>query len=109
VQLSSAGFDVEKAGPAEEALPLIDRADLILTDLRLPGMSGLDMLGLIQRQNSHAPVIMMTAHGTIENAVEAMKLGAADFLLKPFSLDHLMNRGPQGAGSARSARRESKA
>jgi DNA-binding NtrC family response regulator len=90
LQLSSAGFEVEQAGTAEEALPLIDRADLILTDLKLPGMSGLDMLALIQRQNSHAPAIMMTAHGTIENAVEAMKSGAADFLLKPFSLDHLM-------------------
>jgi DNA-binding NtrC family response regulator len=90
LQLTSAGFDVEQARTAEEALPLIDRADLILTDLRLPGMSGLDMLALIQRQNSHAPAIMMTAHGTIENAVEAMKSGAADFLLKPFSLDHMM-------------------
>jgi DNA-binding NtrC family response regulator len=90
LQLSSAGFEVEQAGSAEEALPLIDRADLILTDMKLPGMSGLDMLALIQRQNSRAPAIMMTAHGTIENAVEAMKSGAADFLLKPFSLDHLM-------------------
>jgi DNA-binding NtrC family response regulator len=90
LQLSSAGFEVEQAGSAEEALPLIDRADLILTDMKLPGMSGLEMLALIQRQNSRAPAIMMTAHGTIENAVEAMKSGAADFLLKPFSLDHLM-------------------
>jgi DNA-binding NtrC family response regulator len=90
LQLTSAGFDVEQAATAEEALPLIDRADLILTDLKLPGMSGLDMLALIQRQNSHAPAIMMTAHGTIEIAVDAMKAGAADFLLKPFSLDHMM-------------------
>jgi len=90
LQLSSAGFDVEQARTAEEALPLLDRADLVLTDLRLPGMSGLEMLGLIQRQNGHAPVIMMTAHGSIETAVEAMKAGAVDFLLKPFSLDHLM-------------------
>ena len=60
-------------------LPAMDRADLILTDLRLPGMSGLEMLALIQRQNSHAPVIMMTAYGTIENAVEAMKAGAVRF------------------------------
>jgi DNA-binding NtrC family response regulator len=90
LQLASAGFDVEQARTAEEALPLLDRADLVLTDLRLPGMSGLDMLTLIQRQNAHAPVVMMTAHGSIETAVEAMKSGAVDFLLKPFSLDHLM-------------------
>ena len=47
------------------------------------------MLQLIRRQDTHVPVIVMTAYGTVENAVEAMKAGAADFLLKPFSLDHL--------------------
>src|SRR5947209_9664915 len=90
LQLTSAGFEVDQAGTAEAALPRIDRADLILTDLRLPGMSGLEMLGLVQKQNTHAPVIVMTAFGSIETAVEAMKAGAIDFLPKPFSLDHLM-------------------
>ncbi len=89
LQLLDSGFDVEKAAKAEEALPLIDRADLIITDFKLPGMSGLEMLQLIRRGNSQVPVIVMTAFGTIENAVEAMKAGAADFLLKPFSLEHL--------------------
>lgn len=89
LQLLDAGFDVDKAARAEEALPLIDRADLILTDYKLPGMSGLEMLQIVKRQNATVPVIMMTAFGTIENAVEAMKAGAADFLPKPFSLDHL--------------------
>ncbi|HCC58348.1 MAG TPA: two-component system response regulator, partial [Solibacterales bacterium] len=91
LQLTGEGFEVEQARTAEEALPLLDRADLILTDLRLPGMDGLELLQLIRRQNSHAPVIVMTAYGTVENAVQAMKSGAADFLLKPFvSLDHLV-------------------
>jgi DNA-binding NtrC family response regulator len=89
LQLLDSGFDVEKAAKAEEALPLIDRADLVITDFKLPGMSGLEMLQLIRRGNSQVPVIVMTAFGTIENAVEAMKAGAADFLLKPFSLEHL--------------------
>src|ERR1017187_2660184 len=89
LQLLDAGFAVEKAASAEEALPLIDRADLILTDFKLPGMTGLEMLQIIRRMDSHVPVIMMTAFGTVENAVEAMKSGATDFLLKPFSLDHL--------------------
>jgi DNA-binding NtrC family response regulator len=89
LQLLDAGYDVDKAARAEEALPLIDRADLILTDYKLPGMSGLEMLQIVRRQNTTIPVIMMTAFGTIENAVEAMKAGAADFLPKPFSLDHL--------------------
>ncbi len=89
LQLQDAGFEVDKAARAEEALPLIDRADLILTDFKLPGMTGLEMLQIIRRQNSVIPVIVMTAFGTVENAVEAMKAGAADFLPKPFSLDHL--------------------
>ena len=89
LQLTDAGFEVEKAGSAEEALGLIDRSDLIVTDFKLPNMTGLEMLQLIRRQDSNIPVIVMTAFGTVENAVEAMKAGAADFLLKPFSLDHL--------------------
>lgn len=90
LQLSSAGFDVELAASAEEGLRMAERADLILTDLRLPGMDGIALLDAIRVQNGQVPVIVMTAFGTVENAVEAMKLGAADFLLKPFSLDHLL-------------------
>src|SRR5205085_6617322 len=89
LHLISAGFDVDKARSAEEALKLVDRADMVITDLRLPSMDGLQLLSLIRRQNAHAPVVVMTAFGTVENAVEAMKSGATDFLLKPFSLDHL--------------------
>ncbi|HET8549963.1 MAG TPA: sigma-54 dependent transcriptional regulator [Bryobacteraceae bacterium] len=90
LQLQSAGFDVEQASSAERGLQFADRADLILTDLRLPGIDGLELLHTLRRQNSAVPVIVMTAFGTIEGAVEAMKSGASDFLLKPFSLDHLM-------------------
>jgi DNA-binding NtrC family response regulator len=63
--------------------------DLILTDLKLPGMNGLEFLEKLKSQNTHTPVIVMSAYGTVENAVEAMKKGAVDFLPKPFSLDHL--------------------
>jgi DNA-binding NtrC family response regulator len=90
LQLTSAAFDVDKAGTAEQAVKLAVNADLVLTDLRLPGMNGLDLLAAIRRQNSQTPVVVMTAFGTIETAVSAMKAGATDFLLKPFSLDHLM-------------------
>jgi DNA-binding NtrC family response regulator len=90
LQLKTAGFEVEQAGSAEEALKLADSADVILTDLRLPGISGLELLANLRRQDSHTPVIVMTAFGSIETAVEAMKAGAVDFLPKPFSLDHLM-------------------
>jgi DNA-binding NtrC family response regulator len=90
LQLKTAGYEVEQAGTAEAALKLADRADVIITDLRLPGLSGLEMLQQLRGQDSQTPVIVMTAFGSIETAVEAMKAGAVDFLPKPFSLDHLM-------------------
>jgi DNA-binding NtrC family response regulator len=90
LQLTSSGFDVDKAATAEEGLRVVDRADLVLTDLRLPNMDGLHFLTLVRRQNAQVPVVMMTAYGSVETAVEAMKAGASDFLVKPFSLDHLM-------------------
>ncbi len=90
LQLDGAGFQVLQASTAEQGLKLAEQADLVLTDLKLPGMDGLELLGHLRRQNSLTPLIVMTAFGTVEIAVEAMKSGAADFLLKPFSLDHLM-------------------
>jgi DNA-binding NtrC family response regulator len=90
LQLLTSGFDVDKAATAEDGLKTVDRADLVLTDLKLPNMDGLQFLNVIRRQNAQVPVVMMTAFGSVETAVEAMKAGANDFLLKPFSLDHLM-------------------
>jgi DNA-binding NtrC family response regulator len=90
LQLGSAGFEVDQASTAEEGLRLAERADLVLTDLRLPGMNGLELIQAIRRQNAATPVVVITAFGTVENAVEAMKAGAFDFLPKPFSMDHLM-------------------
>jgi DNA-binding NtrC family response regulator len=89
LHLSSAGYAVKASGSAEEGWKLAGDVDLILTDLKLPGMDGLELLEKLRQQNSHTPVIVMSAFGTIENAVEAMKRGAVDFLPKPFSLDHL--------------------
>ena len=90
LQLTGAGFEVLKAATAEEGLKQASDADVILTDLLLPGMTGIEMIHALRRQSSHTPVIVMTAVGTVENAVEAMRAGATDFLPKPFSLDHLM-------------------
>jgi DNA-binding NtrC family response regulator len=89
LHLSSAGYDVKAAGTAEDGFKLAGDVDLVLTDLKLPGMDGLALLQKLNEQNSHAPVIVMSAFGTVENAVQAMKQGAVDFLPKPFSLDHL--------------------
>ncbi len=90
LQLRSAGYETELAATAELALPAAEKADLILTDLRLPGMDGLAFLAQLRQRQITAPVIMMTAFSSVETAVEAMKLGAQDFLPKPFSMDHLM-------------------
>jgi DNA-binding NtrC family response regulator len=89
LQLHSAGFEVEQAASAEQALKRLDGVELVITDLRMPGMDGLELLANIRQQMPNLPVIVVTAFGTVENAVEAMKAGAVDFLLKPFSLDHL--------------------
>ena len=89
LELESEGYEVDGATSAEQGLPLATVADVILTDLRLPGMDGLQFLNELHARGIGAPVIMMTAHGSVETAVQAMKLGAADFLQKPFSLDHL--------------------
>jgi DNA-binding NtrC family response regulator len=90
LQLRSAGYEASGAASAEEALRDTAGASLVLTDLRLPGMDGLALLDALRRQNASAPVIVMTAFGSVESAVEAMKRGAVDFLPKPFSMDHLM-------------------
>jgi DNA-binding NtrC family response regulator len=89
LHLSSAGHQVKATGTAEEGLKLAADVDLVLTDLKLPGMDGLALLEKLHEESKHTPVIVMSAFGTVENAVEAMKKGAVDFLPKPFSLDHL--------------------
>src|SRR5580704_8921571 len=89
LQLSSEGYGVTGVGSAEEGLKHAAEADLVLTDLKLPGMDGLAFLEQLRSQNMLTPVIVMSAFGTVENAVQAMKQGAVDFLPKPFSLDHL--------------------
>jgi two-component system, NtrC family, response regulator AtoC len=91
LNLSGEGYSVQSATDAESALKLLrqEKIDLVLTDLRLPGMDGLEFLQAVKRANAHLPVIMMTAYGTVETAVEAMKAGASDYVLKPFSIEEI--------------------
>ena len=65
------------------------RPDVVFTDVRLPGMNGIELLRRIREFDAAIPVIIMTAHGTIEGAVEAVKLGAFDYLKKPVDLEEL--------------------
>ena len=75
---------------------LLDRGveayDVVVTDLRLPGADGLAVLRAVRERDTRSAVVMMTAHGTIETAVEAMQLGAFDFVQKPFDLEELEAR-----------------
>jgi len=95
--LGRGGFSVESAATGDEGLARLQRGgiDLLITDLRLPGMSGLELLREARAAGAEAPAIVITAHGTVEDAVAALKLGALDFLQKPFSpadLLHLATR-----------------
>ena len=88
LNLGEDGFTTLSAGDAESGAKLLreNHVDLVLTDLKLPGMNGLEFLHLVKNQNAALPVIVMTAFGSVETAVEAMKAGASDYVLKPFSL-----------------------
>src|ERR1700736_3356207 len=88
LNLGEDGFTTFSAGDAEAGLKLLreNSIDLVVTDLKLPGMNGLEFLQAIKHQNAALPVVVMTAFGSVETAVEAMKAGASDYVLKPFSL-----------------------
>ena len=89
--LAEEGYEAEVAGDAESGLKILRNqpVDLAITDLRLPGMNGLEFLQAAKRANAELPVVVMTAYGTVNTAVEAMKAGASDYVLKPFSLDEI--------------------
>jgi two-component system, NtrC family, response regulator AtoC len=91
LHLADDGYTTRSAADAEAGLQLLAREnfDLVLTDFKLPGITGLEFLEAVQRANASLPVILMTAYGTVESAVEAMKAGASNYILKPFSLAEL--------------------
>ncbi len=88
------GFHVELAESGEEALGKIEREpfDLVLTDLKMPKMDGLQLISVIAKSKPETLTMMMTGHGTIDSALEAMKRGASDYLMKPLNLDELIVR-----------------
>jgi two-component system NtrC family response regulator len=90
-QLQQSGYDVAAAADAASALEQIRNSppDLAITDLKMPGMSGLELLKAIRAEYPEIIVIMVTAFGTVENAVEAMKAGAYDYITKPVNVDEL--------------------
>ena len=89
--LSDEGYDVSMTGDGMKALELIqkDPPDLVLLDIWLPGMDGIEVLKTLKTYSPGVEVLIMSGHGTIDTAVKATKLGAQDFIEKPFSLDRI--------------------
>jgi DNA-binding NtrC family response regulator len=92
VNLKKAGFRVLLAETAEEGFELlqVEQVDLVLSDVKMPGAGGLELLQSIRTHWPQLPVIMMTGHGSVEDAVSAIKTGAADYIIKPISRDELL-------------------
>jgi two-component system response regulator HydG len=90
--LQDEGFQVEEAASAQAALALLEskHIDIVLTDLRMAGMDGIELVRRIREGDRGADVVVMTGNATISTAVEAMKLGAYDYITKPFALDDLI-------------------
>ena len=92
--LRAAGYTVQSVATGEEGFELAksDGFDVILSDMRMLGLSGIDVLRKLRDARVDASFIIMTGFGTVETAVEAMKLGAVDFVQKPFFRDELLMR-----------------
>jgi len=90
--LEDAGYNVQTACSGATALTILkaSQIDIVLTDLKMPGMDGIELLKAIKENNLGADVVLMSAHATISTAVEATKLGAYDYITKPFSIDDLL-------------------
>ncbi|GAB4201002.1 MAG: sigma-54 dependent transcriptional regulator [Sandaracinaceae bacterium] len=90
--LTQAGHATRFVSSGPEALAALASGgvDVVISDVRMPGMDGLELLAEVQRKHRDVAVILLTAHGTISLAVEAMKAGAADFLTKPFDRDEVL-------------------
>ncbi|MCA9312185.1 MAG: response regulator, partial [Phycisphaerales bacterium] len=85
VTLQRAGFTVVTAADGPAALEIIPRRrpDAVVTDLRMPGMTGIELIEQVRAVDQDLPIVLMTAFGTIKTAVEAMKIGAFDYITKP--------------------------
>ncbi|MDH3760219.1 MAG: sigma-54 dependent transcriptional regulator [Gammaproteobacteria bacterium] len=101
--LELAGFSVALFEKAEDALPLLDAQvnGVVVSDIRLPGMNGLELLRALQQVDAGLPVILITGHGDISMAVDAMQKGAYDFIEKPFSPERLVDTVRRGLDKRR--------
>lgn len=93
-RLTEKGLDVSAAGSGMEALEEIkkDPFDVIVLDIKMPGMDGIETLSEIKKTRPLVEVILLTGHGTIDTAIEGMRLGAYDYLMKPCEIEQLMEK-----------------
>src|SRR4030042_2472070 len=89
--LKKEGYQVREAADGKEGLSLFNKEtfQVVFLDLKLPGLNGLRILGQMKEANPETPIIIITGYGSIESAVEAIKLGAFDYMFKPFSPEEL--------------------
>lgn len=101
--LQRVGYQVHTAASGEEALEMMQRQeyDVVLTDIRMPGLSGVDLLAQIKEQAPDAVVILLTGYASLETAIESLRLGAHDYLVKPSSSQDIRNSVAQGIERSR--------
>jgi len=87
-------FDITKATNGEQALEIArrERFDLVLLDLKMPGLNGRQVLEMLKKEHKYLEVIILTGHGSLDSAVECTRLGAFDYLPKPYELEHLLEK-----------------
>ena len=101
--LTSEGYEVDTASRGDEGLQQAKQSSygVVITDLRMPGINGLELVEQLHEVKPKQPILLMTAHGTTETAIEATKLGAYDYLLKPFEADELLDLVAAGVEGSR--------
>src|SRR6476469_3752291 len=94
------GHDVVQAANGVEAIEHLGQVDVVITDLRMPGADGMEVLRTASAKHPHVPVIMITAYGSVGQAVEAIKAGAFDYIEKPFEQESIRTIGDKAIGQA---------
>ncbi len=91
-ELAAEGYDVETAGDGDEAIESIKQKDydVVLLDIKMPRVDGFEVLKFIKQNKPEIKVIMLTAYADVKNAIEALKLGASDFVSKPYDLEDIL-------------------
>ena len=88
------GFDIVEAGDGQEAMDAMEAGEfaLVILDMRMPGIDGIDLVEVLRTRGEHTPILMISGHGTVDAAVRALHVGADDFLTKPVEPDVLLER-----------------